>query len=206
MFVYIFLFLIGFLGSLVIFVLGLFESTKKWVDLAFILRIIPSYSFGEGLIRMTSRKLISTFEGLKYTRDSFDLEISGWSIIYLAATSVIYFLLIFVLENLHTPEFIKRIFVSSNAREDKMPDSTDEDVIEEANKIENSKQNDYMIRVNKLKKVFYVNRNLKKVAVNNLSFGIPNGECFALLGVNGAGKTTTFRMLSGDEFKTSGEA
>ncbi len=56
-----------------------------------------------------------------------------------------------------------------------------------------------MIRVNKLEKTFYVNKDLKKVAVNNLSFGIPNGECFALLGVNGAGKTTTFRMLSGDE-------
>jgi ABC-type multidrug transport system ATPase subunit len=63
-----------------------------------------------------------------------------------------------------------------------------------------------MIRVNQLKKVFYVNRNLKKVAVNKVSFGIPNGECFALLGVNGAGKTTTFKMLSGDEIKTSGEA
>ncbi len=29
------------------------------------------------------------------------------------------------------------------------------------------------------------------VAVNNLTFGVPQGECFGLLGVNGAGKTTT---------------
>ncbi len=29
------------------------------------------------------------------------------------------------------------------------------------------------------------------IAVNNLTFGVPQGECFGLLGVNGAGKTTT---------------
>lgn len=46
--------------------------------------------------------------------------------------------------------------------------------------------------------------NLKKryglsneLAVNGISFGVRNGECFALLGVNGAGKTTTFKMLCG---------
>ena len=37
-----------------------------------------------------------------------------------------------------------------------------------------------------------------KVAVDRISFGIKNGECFTLLGVNGAGKTTTFKILSGD--------
>lgn len=29
------------------------------------------------------------------------------------------------------------------------------------------------------------------IAVNDLTFGVPQGECFGLLGVNGAGKTTT---------------
>ena len=32
------------------------------------------------------------------------------------------------------------------------------------------------------------------------------GECFGLLGVNGAGKTTTFKMLTGDETISDGEA
>ena len=41
-------------------------------------------------------------------------------------------------------------------------------------------------------------------AVNHLSFGIPSGECFGLLGVNGAGKTTTFRMLTGELPMSSG--
>ena len=43
-------------------------------------------------------------------------------------------------------------------------------------------------------------------AVKGVSFGVGQGECFGLLGVNGAGKTTTFKMLTGDEIPTNGEA
>jgi ATP-binding cassette subfamily A (ABC1) protein 3 len=42
------------------------------------------------------------------------------------------------------------------------------------------------------------------VAVKNLWFGVPEGQCFGFLGINGAGKTTTLRMLTGDELPTSG--
>ncbi|KAJ8311155.1 hypothetical protein KUTeg_011294 [Tegillarca granosa] len=43
-------------------------------------------------------------------------------------------------------------------------------------------------------------------AVDNISFGISNQECFGLLGQNGAGKTSTFKMLTGDLTVTSGNA
>ncbi|GBM91934.1 ATP-binding cassette sub-family A member 3 [Araneus ventricosus] len=43
-------------------------------------------------------------------------------------------------------------------------------------------------------------------AVNHVTFGIQQEECFGLLGVNGAGKTTTFRMLTGDCYPTGGNA
>ncbi|XP_067683949.1 phospholipid-transporting ATPase ABCA3-like [Haliotis asinina] len=42
------------------------------------------------------------------------------------------------------------------------------------------------------------------VAVDNLSVGIPEKECFGLLGQNGAGKTTTFKMITGDVMLTRG--
>jgi len=44
----------------------------------------------------------------------------------------------------------------------------------------------------------------KTVAVNNVSFGLEYGECFALLGISGAGKTTTFKCLIGEEIPTLG--
>ena len=45
-----------------------------------------------------------------------------------------------------------------------------------------------------------------KTAVHPLTFGVHEGEIFALLGVNGAGKTSTFRMLTGECAPTSGDA
>jgi ATP-binding cassette subfamily A (ABC1) protein 3 len=71
----------------------------------------------------------------------------------------------------------------------------------------NTDPKDTCIKVCKVRKVFpigYFGDN--KVAVDNVSFTIPEGECFALLGINGAGKTTTFKMLTGDINPTSGEA
>ena len=43
------------------------------------------------------------------------------------------------------------------------------------------------------------------MAVNNISFGVDYGECFALLGANGAGKSTTFKTLTRDVLPTTGE-
>ena len=57
-----------------------------------------------------------------------------------------------------------------------------------------------------VRKVFKVGLSGHNTAVNDVSFFVPEGECFALLGVNGAGKTTTFKMLTGDINPTSGQA
>lgn len=53
----------------------------------------------------------------------------------------------------------------------------------------------------------YKSRKIGRIlAVDRLCVGVRPGECFGLLGVNGAGKTTTFKMLTGDESTTGGEA
>ena len=44
------------------------------------------------------------------------------------------------------------------------------------------------------------------VAVNQLSIGVSQKECFGLLGVNGAGKTTVFKMLTGEIRPSFGSA
>ncbi len=82
----------------------------------------------------------------------------------------------------------------------------DDDVEEEAKRIESSSKNDYSVKIDKLCKIYKTSSGKFKTATNQISFGVKNGECFALLGVNGAGKTTTFKMLSGDVRPTSGQA
>ena len=41
--------------------------------------------------------------------------------------------------------------------------------------------------------------------MDNLSFSLEFGECFALLGVTGAGKTSTFKCLTGEETPDEGK-
>ena len=43
------------------------------------------------------------------------------------------------------------------------------------------------------------------LAVDGVSFGVPEGTCFGLLGPNGAGKTTTVEIIEGVTRPTSGE-
>ena len=54
--------------------------------------------------------------------------------------------------------------------------------------------------------VYLLNLKADLCYFTRLSLGIPRQECFGLLGVNGAGKTSTFKMLTGDEMITSGNA
>lgn len=44
------------------------------------------------------------------------------------------------------------------------------------------------------------------LAVNQLHLAVGGAECFGLLGINGAGKTTTFKMMTGDELISNGDA
>lgn len=84
---------------------------------------------------------------------------------------------------------------------DNAPDP-DEDVIAEADRVENDEAaQDEPIRMLGLRKAFGA-----KVAVHNLTFGVPKGQVFGFLGVNGAGKTTSLKMLTADILPTAGEA
>jgi ATP-binding cassette, subfamily A (ABC1), member 3 len=57
-----------------------------------------------------------------------------------------------------------------------------------------------------LRKVYPGLLKTTKVAVRNMHFSVPVGQCFGFLGINGAGKTTTLKMLTGAVYPTSGEA
>ena len=85
----------------------------------------------------------------------------------------------------------------------------DPDVTEEAKRVAKTDDKDLQIKVTNLRKVYLrgsgpCNPGKPLCAVENLSFGLQKGECFALLGVNGAGKSTTFKILTAEEEATSG--
>jgi len=61
-----------------------------------------------------------------------------------------------------------------------------------------------VVRVQEFRKVYTTLFGDPFLAVERVSFGLSQGECFALLGVNGAGKSTTFKSLTRDIIPTRG--
>jgi len=128
-------------------------------------------------------------------------------VIMLFVDGLIYFLILVMIE----AKFVARLRVMIQGIlpgyyriKNKIDDAVDDDVEAEQLRINNNREpgaKDDVLQVSHLQKKF---RGLQ--AVNNMSFGVKNGECFGLLGINGAGKTTTFRMLTGDEVPTKGSA
>jgi ABC-type glutathione transport system ATPase component len=77
--------------------------------------------------------------------------------------------------------------------------SADEDIAEEVSRVKKRDPKTMPVRVEDVSKKYGTVK-----AVNNISFGLDNGECFALLGVSGAGKTSIFKCLTGEIYPTSG--
>ncbi len=63
-----------------------------------------------------------------------------------------------------------------------------------------------ILRTEGLTKVFDVRPGKRVTAVDDLTFGVNEGEIFGFVGPNGAGKTTTIKMLMGLIFPTRGQA
>ena len=73
----------------------------------------------------------------------------------------------------------------------------DNDVIDEERRVDKLDPKNCLVRVNQLKKVYPGSCSTAPVtAVENCTFSVDKGECFALLGVNGAGKSTCFKSLT----------
>jgi ABC-type multidrug transport system ATPase subunit len=76
-----------------------------------------------------------------------------------------------------------------------------EDVVAEAKRVQSDlSQFDNGLALENVSKTFGNN-----TVVDDVTFGVVKGECFALLGPNGAGKTTTFNMIRGEISMSSGE-
>ncbi|KAK2724560.1 phospholipid-transporting ATPase ABCA3-like [Artemia franciscana] len=133
----------------------------------------------------------------------------GRMLAFLGVDGLIFILLIVIIES----RIIKKLSCKKRKIEFDIEstEAEDEDVVKEKEYIiENSTSEAKWNQLTKANTLIV--RNLTKIysggflAVDNLSFGVRRGECFGLLGINGAGKTSTFKMLTGDEEVTGGDA
>ena len=197
-------FLVGLGGSLASFILLLIGSdtgspkhnlvvASNAID--WILRFIPPFCLSKGLFNAINIQAYESLEGRSI--NVWDNHILLWEVIFMACESVVYLILAIKLDEWSSNPFAVSLwqkFVrivtlqflcssSKNVVEVTAITPDDDDVLAEQERVLSGRANNDLIVVSQLTKVY----DNGKVAVNNLSFGIPPGQCFGLLGINGAG-------------------
>nr|QNH67857.1 ATP-binding cassette transporter subfamily A member 2 [Brachionus rotundiformis] len=198
-----------------------FDSQLKFVfdfvKVAFL--IFPPYCLGRGLIDIAYNDYYNTFYTktgqISKIKSPFEWEITTRNLVAMACIGFISWIFTLLLEY----EFFKFKWIKWNNKEQEKlvytSKNEDSDVKSERLRVENGRVNNDQLILKSLRKAyskltdyssnFFFKKKNKFIAVKNISFGIPEGECFGLLGVNGAGKTTTFKMLTADLSPSSGE-
>jgi len=208
-FTILFNFLIGALGGTVVFVLRVLEDLVDiGKGIAWILRVIPSFSFSYGYQQLLGQaqllfidnkdNLVALIMGNKF--DILSTNYFGSDLIYLGVLTIVSIFILFLLE------FFTNKISFGNKDNPNPPEllTNDEEVKKESEKLKmldptGSESSNYSIVIKNLEKSYG-----KSKAIQNISFGLNYGECFALLGVNGAGKTTTFKCLTNEVFPSKG--
>uniref|UniRef100_A0A452RCP6 ABC transporter domain-containing protein n=1 Tax=Ursus americanus TaxID=9643 RepID=A0A452RCP6_URSAM len=126
----------------------------------------------------------------------------------LAISGSVYLMLLFLIETNVLWE-LKARFSDLNRKRQSVTAAVpmDQDVAQEAEMVETyleklREENPLVLR--EVSKVYA--KKVPPLAVNKISFTVQAGECFGLLGINGAGKTSIFKMLTGEEPITFGDA
>ncbi|EAR87981.2 ABC transporter family protein (macronuclear) [Tetrahymena thermophila SB210] len=196
----------GSLLPMIALILQIISSTRNAGKLiSLILRVIfPTFCFGEAVTKIGSTSAVALINDMSPNDlTAFSVEVAGLNIIILFIQGIVFFCLIFVKER-----FQNGLFGNCFSKENQYPYELtryDEDVTYEMKKVERTNPRSYNVCVRNIRKVFVPSEDRVKVAVDRISFGVENGECFTLLGVNGAGKTTTFKMLGGEIKPSDGE-
>jgi ABC-type bacteriocin/lantibiotic exporter with double-glycine peptidase domain len=145
-------------------------------------RIFPGFSLGDGLLKLAVKEK---------TVSPWSSNVTGTNIITLFWTAFVFLLTLIAMEYLISiPKafgFLKRFFRIEKDIEHDEPIDEDSDVLKEKQGMISGEISGGSIQVKGLRKV-YGNSANRKLAVRDLWFNIPKGECFGFLGINGAGK------------------
>jgi ABC-type multidrug transport system ATPase subunit len=187
-------FITGLILMIVGIILRLIPSTRDvYMDvIRFIFMLFPAHAFGDGLDSIVIKELWSFYElggGKMY--GVFDLNITGYNLIFMAWESVAYLALVIIIDYVRqTPWLYAKIFRESTPPRTKDEDEVDEDVKAEQDKVLSGY---YDTSGPGGTPASVILKNIKKVypggnyAVRGVSLAVNNGECFGLLGINGAG-------------------
>jgi len=210
-------FIVGFLLFLIDILLGVIPSTAN-VDksLRYIFALMPDYAFSRGLFAINQNDVLPDCPAntpehlLQYCRkDVFAWDVAGMPCAYLFFETIAFFLLTIFIETSKQSQtgLLSWIFHRKVETEPDAPFEEDEDLVQERQRVASGEADGDIVRVQGLRKVYPGRGNVgKKVAVRDLTFGVPEGEVFGFLGINGAGKTTTLSILSGEFPPTKGDA
>ncbi|OQS04045.1 ATP-binding Cassette (ABC) Superfamily [Thraustotheca clavata] len=125
----------------------------------------------------------------------FEFNIAGRSLIYGAVEILLFTALVLYFDRTKRSGSKRSQNISQKALE-----NMDSDVATEAVRVMQGRARNDNVVLHKLHKQY----GSDKVALQQLSLGIPKGECFGYLGINGAGKSTTLQILHGALEPTSG--
>uniref|UniRef100_A0AAY4BEA4 ABC transporter domain-containing protein n=1 Tax=Denticeps clupeoides TaxID=299321 RepID=A0AAY4BEA4_9TELE len=123
---------------------------------------------------------------------------TGRFLLAMAVQGLVFIMLLFAIE-LQT---VQKLFSSDTQQEDGDVAEERKRVLQCQPAVESMMGSPLILQ--ELSKVYCGGQSL--LAVDRLSLAVSRGECFGLLGFNGAGKTTTFKMLTGDETVSAGDA
>ncbi|XP_056152954.1 ATP-binding cassette sub-family A member 2 [Lampris incognitus] len=199
---------IGITATVATFLLQLFEHDKDLKRVNSYLKscflIFPNYNLGHGLMEMAYNEYINEYYAkigqFDKMKSPFEWDIVTRGLVAMTIEGFVGFLITILCQYnfLRKPQ---RVPVSCQPIED-----DDVDVACERRRVLRGDADNDMLKIDNLTKVYKSRKMGRILAVDRLCLGVRPGECFGLLGVNGAGKTTTFKMLTGDESTTGGEA
>ncbi|XP_048469306.1 ATP-binding cassette sub-family A member 2 [Rhincodon typus] len=199
---------IGITATVATFLLQLFEHDKDLKAVNSYLKscflIFPNYNLGHGLMEMAYNEYINEYYAkigqFGKMKSPFEWDIVTRGLVAMTIEGFVgFFITIMCQYNFFRKP--QRLPVSNKPIED-----DDIDVGNERRRVLRGDADTDVLKIQNLTKVYKSRRMGRILAVDRLCTGVRPGECFGLLGVNGAGKTTTFKMLTGDESTTGGEA
>jgi ATP-binding cassette, subfamily A (ABC1), member 3 len=191
--------LIGFGGPLAIFILLIIGNGSPGSNLTnvahileWVLRPFPAFCLGKGLFFVINTQTISFFEGdPNQSLSAWNKSILLIDAIFLVMEMIGYTALAVYLDKWSSNPRVMGYFNTflgylCCSRASSGPDITtalpdDDDVLAEQDRVLSGGSNSDLVVLSQLSKTY----SNGKIAVNQLSLGIPHGECFGLLGING---------------------